>query len=207
MKRTKSINLDLMRKGTTRFVAKPIALMVAAYTLSSCSSNNETAYVANNAKDCADNTELTLEQCEIAYQRAQNEAVRTGPKYNDQRRCEIEFGANNCRQYNNGSSGSVFMPLMAGFLVGQMLNNHRDNYYNPVYGYYGNNSSFRGRYMMSDGTALGRANSRTIKVDKGTLTKPKPAVKRTMSRGGFGAKASAKSSWGGGKSSRRSWGG
>jgi len=40
---------------------------------------------------------------------------------------------------------------------------------------------------------------------------PKPAVKRTISRGGFGSKVAAKSNWGKssgwGKSGGRSWGG
>ncbi len=60
--------------------------------------------------------------------------------------------------------------------------------------------------MTADGQVVGKAGrTSTYKVSKSSL-KPKPVVTKTVSRGGFGSVASAKSSWGGGKRSG-SWGG
>ncbi len=204
MKRTKDIDLDLMRKGfRKRFVKGPLALGLAVVTLASCSSQEEVA-VVSSPEDCVAKTQLTLVECEAAYQKAQAEAERTGPKYNSNMQCESEFGTGQCRQTR---SGGFFMPMMTGFMIGQMLSgngSYGGSGYNPVYRYNNRSSSQYNRIMTADGTVIGKAGQRTYNVDKSTL-KAKPTATRTISRGGFGAMASAKSSWGGGKS--RGWGG
>ncbi|MFD1216445.1 MULTISPECIES: DUF1190 domain-containing protein [Microbulbifer] len=196
-KRTRSINLDHMRKKTARnLVLRPIALGVVA-ALMGCSSKEEVKVVAS-VTECVDQTELDQEQCEAAYQQALREAERTGPKYDSRQLCEAEFGS--CRD-----SGSFWMPLMTGFMVGQMLDGRdRHHYYNPVYRYSNPYSRHYDRLMTADGGVVGRSGRASYTVPK-SATKPKPAVSRTVSRGGFGAVASAKSSWGGGRSG--GWGG
>jgi len=204
MKRTKHIDLDLMRKGLKkRLLQAPLTLGIAVVALASCSNQEEVA-VVNSPEDCAAKTELNLGECEAAYQKAQAEAERTGPKYNSNAQCESEFGSGQCRQ---SRSGGVFMPMMTGFMVGQMLsgnNSYGGSGYNPVYRYNNRRSSQHNRIMTADGTVIGKAGQRSYRVGKSTL-KTKPTVTRTVRRGGFGAVASAKSSWGGGKS--RGWGG
>lgn len=204
MKRTKHIDLDLMRKGfNKRFIKGPLTLGIAVVTLASCSSQEEVA-VVRSAEECAAKTELNLQECEAAYQKAQAEAERTGPKYKSIAQCESEFGYGQC---NQSRSGGVFMPMMTGFMVGQMLSGNRSYGgagYNPVYRYNNRSSSQHNRIMTADGTVIGKAGKSSYRVDKSTM-KTKPTTTRTMSRGGFGAVASAKSSWGGGK--RSGWGG
>ncbi|TLM77713.1 DUF1190 domain-containing protein [Microbulbifer harenosus] len=197
LKRTAAINLDRMRKNPGRnFVLRPIALGIVA-ALMGCSSKEEVKVVASVA-DCVDQTELDQAQCEAAYQQALQEAERTGPKYDSRQLCEAEFG--NCRQ-----SGSFFLPLMTGFMVGQMLDGRdRRQYYNPVYRYTNPYSGHYDRLMTSDGSVIGRSGKVNYTVPS-TATKPKPTVTKTVSRGGFGSVASAKSSWGGGRSG--GWGG
>jgi uncharacterized protein YgiB involved in biofilm formation len=58
--------------------------------------------------------------------------------------------------------------------------------------------------MTADGTVIGKAGQSTYRVNKSAM-KAKPTATRTISRGGFGAMASAKSSWGRGKTG--GWGG
>lgn len=204
MKRTKNIDLDLMRKGSQKKnpVIRPLALAIAAITLSACSSKEE-VQVVSSVDDCITRTELSAEQCEAAYQRALVEAERTGPKYSSQSSCESEFGSGHCSR-----RGGVFMPLMAGYMVGSMMNRNAyssGSVFNPVYRYDRPYSAYNDRLMTADGTVIGRTGKSSYKVGKSNL-RAKPGVTRTMSRGGFGSVASAKSNWGGGRKSG-GWGG
>ena len=214
MKRSKTIHLDMMRKGPRKgpgkgpvkgpregfaqpfFALRPLGAAIAAVTLSACGSQEDVALVSS-VEECSANTTHSRTDCETAYKKAQAEAARTGPKYSNIRNCEAEFGTGQCRQ----ERGGVFMPLMAGFLVGQVLSNS----YNPVYRYNNRSSSNYNRIMTADGGVIGKAGKSSYRVDSDSL-KPKPRTTRTVSRGGFGAVASAKSNWGGGRSSR-GWGG
>ncbi len=204
MKRTKHINLDIMRKGSKKgFLQRPLAIGLAVATLTACG-NQEEVQVVNSVEECASKTELNRAECEAAYQKAQAEAERTGPKYNSNAQCEEEFGPGQCRQ---SRSGGIFMPMMAGFMVGQMLsgnNRYGGSGYNPVYRYNRPNSSMHNRIMTADGTVIGKPGQRSYRVNKSSM-KSKPTATRTVSRGGFGSVASAKSSWGGGRSG--GWGG
>jgi len=204
MKRTKNIDLNLMRKGgKKRPFCGPLAIGIAVTALTSCSSQEEVK-VVSSVEECASKTELTLVECEAAYQKAQAEAERTGPKYNSSAQCESEFGSGQCRQTR---SGGFFMPMMSGFMIGQMLSgpsSYGGSVYNPVYRYNRPNSSQHNRIMTADGTVIGKPGGSSYRVSKSAM-KAKPSVTRTVSRGGFGSMASAKSSWGGGKS--RGWGG
>lgn len=208
MKRSKFIDLNFMRKVSPKFIVRPIALGVSAAILSACGNSNQEVVFVNNVEDCIANTEFDLQQCEAAYQQALAEAERTGPKYRSMQTCESEFGTGQCMQQ---SSGSFFMPLMAGFLINELLfdrdRRYYSGYYNPVYRYNRPYSKYHDVIMMADGTTIGKHGKKKFKLDK-SVTSRKPAVTRTVSRGGFGSVASAKSNWGGGKSrSSRGWGG
>ena len=197
MKRSKQINIDFMRKVSRQtFVRHPLVAAIAAATLSACGSQEDVT-VVSSVEECSANTTLSRAECESAYIKAQAEAARTGPKYASNRNCEAEFGAGQCRR----QSGGVFMPLMTGFMVGQLMSNS----YNPVYRYNNRSSRNYNKIMTADGGIIGNAGQRSYRVDSNS-TKPKARTTRTISRGGFGAIASAKSSWGGGRSGG-GWGG
>lgn len=202
MKRTKNIDLSQMRKATSPFSLKPLALGVMA-VLAGCSPQQEEAKLVSSVADCTANTPMSEQECEAAYQKALIEAERTGPKYSQQSQCEAEFGYNQC----NRTSSGFFTPFMTGFLVSSAINQFSNRHYNPVFAYNNSNSRYRNQLMTADGTVIGRNGGRSYNVSKETLNKPMPAATRTVSRGGFGAVASAKSSWGGGKSRSGGWGG
>ncbi|MEH6348304.1 MAG: DUF1190 domain-containing protein [Bermanella sp.] len=200
MKRSKSINLDFMRKVPRKgFMFNTLALGVAV-ALTGCS-QSEQVRVVESVEDCQTSTDLTIEQCEAAYQKAVLEAERTGPKYNNARSCEAEFGYDQCHRTSSG----FFTPFMTGYLVSSMIGNIGRQAYNPVYTYNRPYSNYHNKVMTADGSILGRAGRTSYKVNKSMVSKRKPTVSRTVSRGGFGSVASAKSSWGGG--SKSSWGG
>lgn len=208
MKRSQAINLEKMRKQSlSSFVVKPLAVGIATAGLVACSDTQE-GQVYRNVNDCADDNPGNELQCETAYERALSESAASGPKYRTIDDCKVDFGKSNCVPYQSQSGQNWFMPAMAGFIFARALD--RNNYYHstPVYTSYYRHSPFYGSWVGTDGSNYGRMRYGRINVDKKAF-KPKPMVKRTISRGGFGSKVAAKSSWGGSRSSSRrgGWGG
>ncbi len=203
MKRSKRINLDRMRKGA-RFAIKPLAASIAAAILVGCG-NSQEAEVFTSLEDCkVSNPEMAAE-CEKAYQSAMAESAKSGPKYTSSSSCEAEFGRYNCVPYNRGGN-SWFMPALAGFMFARAFDNNDRYYSTPVYTSYHRHSPFYGQWTGPSGGTYGSVSRRKMSVSKDAF-KPKPAVTKTMSRGGFGSKVAAKSRWSGGGKSRSSWGG
>lgn len=201
-KRSSTINLARMRKS---FALKPLALGVASIFLTACSDDRKEGIIYTSLDECLGNNPASgADACKSAYQEALDEANRTGPKFGSEYDCEYEFGPNQCRTVNT-SSGSFFMPFMAGYMVSNLLSPSR-YYTQPMFTSYSRHSPFRSRWVMSDGYVFGGdIRDRRYRVKDSTYTK-KPAVTRTMKRGGFGSSVRAKSNWG--SSSRKSsWGG
>jgi uncharacterized protein YgiB involved in biofilm formation len=198
-KRTSSINLSKMRKA---FSIKPLAVGVATILVSACSSPREEALVFKNVEDCIDQLPDMATKCQTAYQGALEEAARTAPKYNTKNDCEYEFGTNQCVVYRD-SGNSVFMPLMAGYMLGNLLAPRP--YYQPMFTSYSRYSPYRYNWISADGYDFGDTKKRRLKVKPSAFDK-KPAVTRTINRGGFGSSVRAKSSWGS-RSSGKGWGG
>jgi len=213
MKKSKTINLRSMRKQARAFALAPLALAIMA----GCSPEpKESVKFVTDIDDCTDNTDLSVEQCEAVYSRAVKDAENTSPRYQHINDCQREFGS--CERNDNG----VFVPLMAGFIVSELIDEagdvmeakYRRGHVNPVYNYKGR-GQYNNQIMTADGNFIGKSNSKSFSVDKSALqAKPKPQVTKTISRGGFGSKAAAKSSWGSSSkssssrgSSRGGWGG
>lgn len=207
MKRTKHIDLTLMRKTSEKekserkkpsVALKTIAIGVAASSLTACDGGEEVE-VVTSILDCVDDTVMSVEQCRTAYQNALAESERIGPKYPTQDICESEFGDDQCRQNSIGS----FTPIMVGYLFANSLwdnNNRRYNAsYNPVYRYFRPFSSLHNKLVTADGEIIGEDEDSKYKMKKKSLKK-KPSMLKTVSRGGFGSVARS-------KSSRSSWGG
>jgi uncharacterized protein YgiB involved in biofilm formation len=197
-KRSQYIDLRKMRKS---FAIKPLAIGIASVLLSACSGGREDAIIFTNLEECNNTFPDMQAKCEVAYQEALTEAARTAPKYNTSNDCESEFGANQCRQYSSGGT-SFFMPLMAGYMIGNMMSPRP--YYQPMFTSYSRNSSFRNRWTTADGSIIGDTSKRNMRVRPSAFEK-KPAVTRTISRGGFGSSVRAKSNWGSSRS--KGWGG
>lgn len=198
MKRTSFIDLSLWKKQRSVPVLKPLVIAMAA-VLAACGQKKEEVTYVTSVDDCNSSTSLSLAECEVAYKKALEEAARTGPKYKHRYECETEFGDNQCRY-----TGGFFTPLMTGFLVSSLVHQAAGTY-NPVYYYSNPYSNHYDRLILSDGTYVGRKGSRKYNLPSGTASKKMPTVTKTVSRGGFGSVASAKSSWGTSRSG--GWGG
>ena len=194
-----------MRKTSRRFNLKPISLAIASITLAACSDTRQ-ATVFKDLDHCSIQNPGLEQECQAAYEQALEKAADTAPKYQNRRDCENEFGNNTCTNYRASSSGSIFMPMMAGFMFSRALDRNRyDNA--PVFTSSNYRSPFYGDWVSSDGYRYGSNRKSSVTVGNKAFN-PKPKVTRTMSRGGFGSTVAAKSSWSG-KSSRSkgSWGG
>lgn len=204
MKRSKQINLARMRKIPSLRLA-PLSLAVAGTLFTTgCSDSREAANIYRSVDDCILDNPGIEEECRSAYREAVREAAKTAPKYRSLSDCEAEFGINMCQTV---PGSNWIMPAMAGFLFARMMDNNRGYYYGhtPLFYSSRHTSPMYDRWTTADGRMYGSSSKRSVRVSRDAF-KPKPAVTRTISRGGFGSTAAARSGWGS-SSGRSSFGG
>lgn len=196
MKRTKNINHASFRKSWGARHLTPVALAVAGVLmLAGCEQSDETVSLYQNADDCSKANPSQSAQCTTAYNNALKEAEKTAPKYATREDCVAEFGENQCQQApaqagvgttNNAEaqqSGSFWMPLMAGYMMGRMMSGGASQ---PLFSSRAPNSPANGKFVDAAGRNYGAATpGRTMTVPKTALA-PKPATTSTVTRGGFG---------------------
>ena len=97
-----------------------IALLGAAsvMALAGCQEERAEVVVFDDPASCAASG-VEAQVCAEQYAAAAAEHAETAPRYDALDVCEAEHGAGACIQ--DEQRGSIFMPLMAGFLMGQML--------------------------------------------------------------------------------------
>jgi uncharacterized protein YgiB involved in biofilm formation len=72
--------------------------------------------------------------CEAAAEKVTTEHLATAPKYADGRSCEAIHGVGNCEPRRSSSGiGEVFMPAVAGFLLGRVLSGGGIGAPQPIY--------------------------------------------------------------------------
>ncbi len=208
MKRSKKVILPSMKKDWRQTDMTPFVAIIGLASLSGCSDDSTDAQIFKTVEECSDANPGYKQQCQAAYEDAAEMAFLSSPRYTSLSDCEFDFSRGCLQpQYQNW-----FTPALSGFMFARLTNS---GYYSrPLYIY-------RGGWYSSDGGWYGSSGSyksgKKIKVKTYDLNK-KPAISRTMSRGGFGSTVAAKSSWskssGSSKSSSRSsskksrgWGG
>lgn len=192
MKRTSDINHARFRKRWGYRIA-PIALAVSAtFILSGCEKTDETVSLYQNADDCSRANPSMKDQCTTTYNNALKEAERTAPKFATREECVAAFGESQCAQSSAGAttasaapqqSGSFWMPLMAGFMMGKLMGGNSFAQ-QPVFRPNTPNSPANGSYVDASGKNYGSTAGRTITVAKDAMT-PKPTSSITTTRGGF----------------------
>ncbi|HBR6231613.1 DUF1190 family protein [Klebsiella pneumoniae] len=223
MKRTKNINHSSFRKSWSARHLTPVALAVTAvFMLAGCEKSDETVSLYQNADDCSAANPGKAAECTTAYTNAVKEAERTAPKYATREDCVAEFGEGQCQQTpaqegvapenqaQAQSSGSFWMPLMAGYMMGRLMGGGMAQQ-QPLFSSKNPASPAYGQYTDASGKSYGAARpGRTMNVPK-TAMAPKPATTTTVTRGGFGESVAKQStmqrSAAGSTSSSRSMGG
>ncbi|HAZ54215.1 MAG TPA: DUF1190 domain-containing protein [Franconibacter helveticus] len=203
MKRTKQINHATFRKSWNARHLTPVAFAVTAvFMLAGCEKSDETVQMFQNADDCSQANPGKSAECTTAYNNALKEAERTAPKYATREDCVAEFGEGQCQQApaqagmaGSGStenqaqaqsSGSFWMPLMAGYMMGRLMGGGMGFAQQPLFSSRNPASPAYGQYTDASGKSYGAAQpGRTATVPKTALA-PKPATTSTITRGGFG---------------------
>ncbi|MCD9478984.1 DUF1190 domain-containing protein [Photobacterium phosphoreum] len=203
MKRSSHIHRNQMRKSNQYHNWAPITIVAlgATIVLTGCNDNDTLAQTQyDSLQDCinADSSNpKQVEMCATAYQ----QAVDAAPKFDSESDCQSS-GTDNCRQIQGSNNNSYWVPALAGFIVGRMMDNGRHYSSQPIYYPSSRRTSDMDQW---DRNQNNRYKESTSQRYNNKYKNEKPAVSRTISRGGFGSKASAKSSWGGSRS--RGWGG
>jgi uncharacterized protein YgiB involved in biofilm formation len=117
--------------------------------------------------------------CNDAWQASVGEHDRTAPHYTRKEACEAQYGVGHCE---SREGGGFFMPLMAGFVLGQMMN------HNNGYGGYG--SGYVGHPVFY--SAGGGYRAPMIPAGESVFTRS-----GGVTRGGFGSTAAFRGGFGG----------
>ncbi|WP_169307112.1 DUF1190 domain-containing protein [Ferrimonas sediminicola] len=219
MKRSRSVLSPRFKKQA----AAPTAAAVSvSLILSGCSPapKQETARVYKTAEECILVNPDQEQLCRDVFGEAQALAEETAPRFTSLSDCEAEFGADQCMgggdlagsladgdQYADSGGGGWFMPMMYGYMLGNMLSGSSRKYRAaPVYSSKNARSPMYGKLVTGAGDTVGRAGDRVVRTSASAFT-PQKATTVTQ-RGGFGKMAKVKSAQARNtRSSSRSWGG
>lgn len=170
-------------------------LAAAGLTLSGCVGEPATEPARFTSVSECTSAGFDLQLCEGGYKDAVNAYGKTAPQFQSLAECEKEWGSSSCapataQQVSNPSgTGSVFVPLFAGFVLSQVM---QQRYYNT--GYYGGgyigSPIYRGRgggmVTLDRSGGAGKAVATPVNVNT-----------TTVSRSGFGGMGMSRGSGGG----------
>ncbi len=172
MKRSHSIKLALMGAG--------------AITLTACGQAKEEAAVYESVAQCEAAGLVDAEACAAQFEQAQAVHVDTAPRYAREEDCYTDFGYQRCQRYRGGGS-SFFLPFMVGYMLAPRGGS--GVFTQPLY----RSADDPNTYRTASNRRIGAvAPNGQTQVAKSTARQPK-ARTRTVSRGGFGARAARSS--------------
>ena len=170
-----------MKRWNSIFVV--MMMGVSAIALSSCEEPKVDAAVYDSVEQCIKDPGVPREECEQSHKEARAQHAAVAPKYSSTEDCQADFGVGKCEQapYRTSSGGSVFMPLMMGYMMGSFIGGRRSMMSQPLYRSADSPKTFR----TADNRNVGSTTGRTRVASSATR---RPSFKSsTLSRGGFGA--------------------
>jgi len=182
-------------------------LGAAAFTLAGCSEEEVDAQAFPDLRAChsaaAAGGGITAAECDTSFANAQALHVESAPRYDSLEVCEAQHGEGACgneqQASDGGGSGSIFMPLMMGYLLGNMMSNRSGMAAaQPLY------KTADGRYTNASGSSTFSNNSGAGKMSSSQFTRPPSTVNKApmtaataQARGGFGGTKAPAASAGG----------
>jgi uncharacterized protein YgiB involved in biofilm formation len=131
--------------------------------------------------------------CQSSYSSALQEYQKGAPQFANRQNCEQEWGSQQCVQYSGygNGGGSVFVPMLAGFVLSQALQRRYHDDGGAGLGYYG---GYGGGYRS---TPIYRDRSGgTVVVDRSggrSIARPINVNTTTVARSGFGGMGKSRS--------------
>lgn len=186
-----------------------VALLgAAAFTLMACQQEDQTdASAFPDVQSCmaaaAKDGWFSKEDCQATFAEAQKLHAETAPRYESKELCEQEHGAGNCggeevagggeqAASTGGGMGGIFLPMMAGYLIGNMLGGGRPAA-QPLVGKPGGGyATPSGGTTMSSNTGSGKMSNQAFAKAPSTVGKPPMSQAQVSSRGGFGSAAAGR---------------
>jgi uncharacterized protein YgiB involved in biofilm formation len=191
MKRSKKAALILMVPATTLLLA-------------GCGEEPEQALVFNNPTECSQSLVVNNDSCVSEYESAKVLHPQVAPKYLTKEECETDFGGGQCETapQQTTSGGSVFMPMMMGYMMASMLNRGGATVQQSPATGAASKLATQPLYKSRDDRATFRTATNTpVAKGIGPITlrpsQVKPQAGQVVRRGGFGQQAAARNSFGG----------
>ena len=160
-----------------------LMMSVSLVALTGCDEPKVDASIYSSVDQCKRDPLVPPDECEKSFREAKSQHAAVAPKYASKADCQADFGENKCEQapYRSAGGGSIFMPMMMGYMMGSMLGGRRSMASQPLYRTSKNPGSFR----TADNRNVG---AKTGQTRVASSTTRRPSFKSTtMSRGGFGA--------------------
>jgi uncharacterized protein YgiB involved in biofilm formation len=164
----------------------------AALSLAACKDDSIEAQVFENVDACRAEAArgdgaLQPEDCEVAFAEAERAHSETAPRYASAELCQEEHGEG-CLVEQRNDGTSVFLPLMAGYMIGNMMSNSRNA--QPLYrtgsGQY---STASRNFSVSGLNGSTRAQPSAFRAQPSTVTAAPMTRATVRSSGGFGGRA------------------
>ncbi|MFV0300223.1 MAG: DUF1190 domain-containing protein [Paracoccus sp. (in: a-proteobacteria)] len=178
-------------------------LGAAAFGLAGCKSQETDASAFPDEASCvaaADQGSLffTAEDCRTAFAEAQANHLETAPRYDSLEVCEEQHGVGNCggdpAAQSGGGMGSIFMPLMMGYLLGSALGGNRGVMSQPLSRTAnGGFSTPAGDTRLSTNNGAGKIQAGAFNKAPATMGRPPMTRAQVAQRGGFGQTAASRS--------------
>ncbi|MDO5529732.1 MAG: DUF1190 domain-containing protein [Paracoccus sp. (in: a-proteobacteria)] len=135
---------------------------------------------------------FTEADCRAQFAAAQQEHLETAPRYASRELCEQEHGAGACgadpAATGQQGGGSIFMPLLMGYMIGSMLGGRGGVTQQPlVRNASGGFSNPSGRASFATNAGAGRVAQGTFTRGPTTMGQPAMTQAQVAQRGGFGA--------------------
>ncbi len=181
-------------------------LGAAAFTLAGCRDEKVDAEAFPDLQSCTDAAarggQFSAQDCETAFAEAETLHAEAAPRYDSLEVCEEQHGVGACGTeagMTQGGSGGIFMPLLAGYLIGNMLGGRSGmSAAQPLY------KTSDGRFTNAARSTTYSTNSGAAKLSTSQFTRPAttagkaPMTRATAtSRGGFGRAGGVRSGFGG----------
>lgn len=193
--------------------SKTVAIAIlgaAAFALAGCKTDEVDAQAFPDIASCKAAAErgglFSASECDVAFGEAQKLHVESAPRYDSVQACEAQHGAGACgteaeatagapatgqQQASGGGMGSIFMPMMAGYLIGSMLSGARGAGVAPAQPMYrtadGKFTNAAGNSTFSSNQGASKMSASQFNKPATTVGKPPMSAASPQSRGGFGA--------------------